>query len=725
MNDRINNDELVQTSHMAILKSYTAYAIALIVVIFLLGWEKWAIIPILAGVAACWYLHIKSILTDYQRLWVYGIAIMVTFFFYGIHHETTYDIAVVMASLLVLFTITGVKELITFNQCGYYITLMIAVIMRVSGGEEMSVLTVCRIILHIVLISAIAYLARSFIGKWEEILVDSIGEVATLKESTGRLNDFLANVSHELRTPVNAIIGLSSICAEKERDEEIKRDMLSVKSAGFKVASQISDILDYSEIDRGNLVLNEEDYMLSSLMNDIMADVREYMHTGTELTIDIDPATPAVMHSDSTKIKKIFKALISNGLKYTPEGGVYTKVFAEKRPYGVNLCIEVRDTGIGMTEEELSKVYEKYYQSDSSRTRSSSGLGLGLGIVSGFVKLLGGFMTINSQVNQETVVRVSIPQKVINEKSCMSITNPEKLYVAAFLHFDKFPNPLVREFYNHVIINMMKGLNISIDKIDSRESLERIVNTLPVTHLFVGQDEYEANSEYIDSISSKIIVSLVAEPGFTVNSDSEVRVMEKPFYSFPVVNALNLSVDKTMESGYKMMAKGVRALVVDDEPMNLVVAKSIFKRYGMEVSTADSGQAAIDVCRETTYDIIFMDHMMGSMDGVEAMKRIRNDVSGLNQMTPVVALTANAMSSAKRMFMDEGFDGFVSKPIEIEELERNLRRILPQNAITYVEVSEFEKGVKKSSDTGSKSENKTENKSENKNERDSEKNSGT
>ena len=128
--------------------------------------------------------------------------------------------------------------------------------------------------------------------------------------------------------------------------------------------------------------------------------------------------------------------------------------------------------------------------------------------------------------------------------------------------------------------------------------------------------------------------------------------------------------------------------------MNLVVAKSIFGRYGMKVFTATSGQESIDICRERVFDIIFMDHMMSGMDGVEAMKRIRTDVAGLNGSIPVVALTANAMSSAKQMFLSEGFDGFVIKPVETDELERVLRQVLPKSAITYVDaegnVEDFE-----------------------------------
>jgi CheY-like chemotaxis protein len=132
-----------------------------------------------------------------------------------------------------------------------------------------------------------------------------------------------------------------------------------------------------------------------------------------------------------------------------------------------------------------------------------------------------------------------------------------------------------------------------------------------------------------------------------------------------------------------MRCDGVKALVVDDEPMNLNVAKGIFKRYGMEVSTANSGEEAIEMCRTEDYELIFMDHMMPGMDGVEAMKRIRYDAGKNRRDFSIIALTANALSTAREMFIAEGFDGFVSKPIELIELERVLKKVLPKSLITY------------------------------------------
>ena len=132
--------------------------------------------------------------------------------------------------------------------------------------------------------------------------------------------------------------------------------------------------------------------MLSSVLHDLVTELRHEKTKEVELIIDVDPAIPAVMNSDVAKLKKILRALISNGLKYTKKGGVYVRIVAETQKYGVNLCIEVTDTGIGMSDYELEKVYDSFYQADSSRTRQGGGLGLGLAIASGFVALLGGLL---------------------------------------------------------------------------------------------------------------------------------------------------------------------------------------------------------------------------------------------------------------------------------------------------------------------------------------------
>ena len=679
--DRHDNS---QASHLLLLVGYSILVIILITESFLMGWEKWALIPIAIGMVLSWVIHIRQLLSSNARIWFYAMLMMCSYFFYGIHETSTFDLAIVMAVLMVLYTITAQSKLINFAMITYFMTMTYAVIKMIYLKETFDALVISRLAMHCISIFLIGWFSKTIIDKWKQVLGETKEEIVMLTDATERLNDFLANVSHELRTPVNAIVGLSGICIDKEDKEDIRRDMVSVRNAGRKVAEQIGDILDYSEIDRKNLVANSEDYMLSSILNDLVQEVREYKTNDVELIIDVDPSIPSVMNSDAAKIKKILRALISNGLKYTHEGGVYVRISCEEQEYGVNLSIEVTDTGIGMSEEELERVYERFYQVDSGRARLGGGLGLGLSIVSGFVSLLGGFMIIKSKPDVGTTVHVSLPQTVVNPTSCMSVANPEKLCLGAFLHFEKYPNPMVREYYNSMVLNIVNGLGVQMHRVDNTDNLKRLKESLHMTHLFVGEEEYLSDIKLMEELSKDMIVVVVANGDLKLPAKSRVRIMEKPFYCFPVVTVLNSDINTEDKGVGRLRCNGVRALVVDDEPMNLVVGKSIFKRYGMIVATAASGQESIDACREKHFDIIFMDHMMGGMDGVEAMKRIRSDVTGLANNVPIVALTANAMSSAKQMFLNEGFDGFVSKPIETEELERVLKQVLPKSSLSYV-----------------------------------------
>ena len=683
-----DQSELFQSSHLMLLVTYSVCAVALLGESLLMGWEKWVMLLVGVAVIVCWIMHFRQDTTPTVRIRIYAILMMCTAFFYGTHPTSTFDMAVVMAALIVLFTMTGMKSLITMCQITYYITMIYQFSVMAVTGEEFTWLLLTRSALHLIMIFFIGWFAKTIIDKWTTVLSSTQDEVEQLTEATERLNDFLANVSHEIRTPVNAVIGLTSICIDKSQNREIYGDLISVRDAGRKVADQISDILDFSEIDRKKAVCNNEDYMLSSVLHDLVSEIKTEKPKNVELIIDVDPAIPAVMHTDVSKLKKILRALISNGLKYTRKGGVYVRITSEQQSYGVNLCVEVTDTGIGMSEYELERVYDNFYQADSGRARMGGGLGLGLVIVSGFVSLLGGFMTISSKKDIGTTVVVSLPQKVVDPTSCMSVNNPDKLCLGAYLHFEKYSDPAVRDYYNSMVLNIVKGLGVQMHRVNNAEDLRLLHESIHMTHLFVAEEEYAANVELMESLAKELIVVVVANGDFILPPGARSRVMEKPFYCFPVVSVLNMSIHDKESIGKKMFCRGVKTLIVDDEPMNLVVGKSIFRRYGMEVTTVLSGQESIDICREKTFDIIFMDHMMSGMDGVEAMKRIRADVSGKNSETPVVALTANAMSSAKQMFLSEGFDGFVSKPIETDELERVMRQVLPKSSVTIEEISE-------------------------------------
>lgn len=682
MGDKFRDNELFNTAHVMILISYTIFSMVLILESLLLSWEKWALVIVTAGLAISWVIHIRQRISGYIRLWVYSVLMMGTFFFYGVHTTSTFDLAVVMGSVIIIYTMTGVKALIKLCVATYCVTMAYEVWALVMDGNAFTPLDVSRIMLHYAIIFMIGWVSTVIIDKWHAVLGSADDQISELGDATTRLSDFLANVSHEIRTPINAVIGLSKVCIKREKDEAIKRDLDAISAGGKRVYEQISDILDYSEIDRGNLAVNYEDYMISSILNDIVTEIRPYKNPRLELVIDVDPSVPSIMNADVYKIKKIMWHLIMNGLKYTREGGVYVRISTKPHEYGVNLYIEVTDTGIGMNGEELDRIFDRFYQGDSGRTRTTSGLGLGMSIVYGFVYSMGGFITVESEPDEGTSVRISIPQTVVDPSECMSVNNSEDLCIGAFLHFDKYINPHVREYYNSVVLNITRGLKVSLHRVDNIDSLKKLTKKIQLTHLFVGEEEYETDVDFMEELSKDVRIEVVANESFKLPLGSRIKILKKPFYCFPVVSVLNYQSENLEDEG-KMVCRNVRVLVVDDEPMNLTVAMGIFNSYGMIVATADSGIEAISRCKRNSYDIVFMDHMMPGMDGVEAMKRIRAEASKEHDDFPIVALTANAVSSAKEMFIKEGFDGFVSKPIETEELERVLKRVLPVSAITY------------------------------------------
>lgn len=675
----LEKNDLFQASQLTILLSYTVFSIILIAEAFLMHWEIWPLIPITIGVAASWILHLNQRFTERSRIWVYSAFIMFTFFFYGSHRTSVFDTVAVMSVVLILYTMTGIKKLITFLQFLYYITFGYGLLVLRHDGDPFDSLMISRAVLHIAVITTISIISRTTIDKWLQVMSTSNSEIEKLTDATDRLNDFLANVSHETRTPINAIIGLTGICIDEEEKPERQANLIAVRDAGRRVAEQISDILDFTEIDRKKLTNNYEDYMLSSLLNDLVEEIRPFKPKELELIIDVDPAIPSVMNSDISKLRKILRHLILNGLKYTREGGVYVRLYSLPEPYGVNLVIKVTDTGIGMTEEEQERVMERYYQADSGRSRQGGGLGLGLTIVSGFTASLGGFMTISSEEGKGTSVSVSIPQKVIESASCMSIAKPDQLCLGAFLHLDKYADPNVREYYNMMIRNIVRGFGVQMHRVDNAANLKKLLASVRLTHLFVSEEEYGDAADMIESIASGVVVVVVANHDFELPAGSRARIMEKPFYCFPVAAVLNAEY-REQAADEALHYRNLSALTVDDEPMNLIVAKNILKRYGMTVTTANSGTEAVELCKKHSFDIIFMDHMMPGMDGIETMKLIRANNARAHIDTPIVALTANAVSTARETFISVGFDGFVSKPIELVELERVLRRVLPKSA---------------------------------------------
>ena len=677
-----------RATHLLILLCYTFFTVVLTGESILLGWDTGAVVLLLLGLIVSWGLHITGKVSESGRMWLYFIMMMLAFFFYGIHETSIYDLAPVMIVAIIMCSATEMYSIIWLCVATYFLTMLYDFVFVLGGDVELTPLSVTRTLLHFALVCMAGYLARLVIGKRRRERAETDEKIAKLEEINRRTEDFLTNVSHELRTPINAVTGITAVMLKNEENDSRRKDIISIQNAGHRLFRQIEDILDYTEIDTGRIKVSEDTYMISSLMNDIITGNRMQAKEHTpEVIFDIDAGIPSVLLGDAKKIKKIIRHLIDNSIKFTKKGGVYVRIYALNKPYGINLCIRVSDTGVGIEESDLRKITEKFYQSSRGRNRRAGGLGLGLSIVHGLVEAMEGFMQIESAVGSGTTVSVSIPQKVSDSSPSMEIEDKSGLCLAAFLRPEKYEVPEVRNYYDEMISHMVQGLDVPLHRVTNIGELEKLISMYELTHLFIGKEEYEESKSYFEALDKNINVIAVADESFVLPAGSRVKLLRKPFYCFPVVGILNGGTAKNADSfeERRIICPGLKVLVVDDEPMNLIVAEGIFKDYQMRVKTAESGRKAIELCQKEDFDLIFLDHMMPEMDGVETLKRLRKIHADSSKALTVIAFTANAVSGAREMFLREGFDEFVSKPIDTLELDRVLKKVLPKSLIVYAD----------------------------------------
>ncbi len=670
-----------QSKHEKFIIFFASIAcIALTVESIILGWEFWVPPVIIIATTFIWIMNLSGRPSFEGRKPYYLVYAMMAVFYHGVHEASFFDIALVVSLVMLAYSFFDHYYMINLFLVEYFILLGIQIHLAYKANGSFDSLEISRIVLHVSFVTLLYFCCRRMIRDRKEAM-DSISERdEKIEDYEADMEDFLSNISHELRTPVNVVNGMSELLIKKSDDEEV----YAIKNAGIRLANQIEDIQDYTECKRNKVILEEEDYMCTSLMSDVVTNFRlSDNKKDLELIVDLDPNAPSVMRGDIKKLHKIFRHLLENAVKFTKSGGIYLRMYTEETEYGVNLCIEMNDTGIGMDMKDLNSVSEGIYQANKKRNRSSGGIGLGLYIVYGFAHKMGGFVKIESEKGSGTTVRVTVPQTVVDSKPCLALTDKVKGDILFHVRSDKYKTPKVRDFYRYMATNLASGMHVQLYSVETVKEIEKLRYKLDVKYIFMGEEEYNADPEYFDSLSkSDIVVAVSAEKDFKASPGSRVIVMPKPIYAYPAIKILNEGVDavniESTENYVKPVFKGVKALVVDDEPMNLVVATELFRDYEMNVDTAISGQEAILKCNDNHYDIVFMDHMMPEMDGVEAMKIIKKVAFEKGKTLPVVALTANAVSGAREMFMNEGFDGFIAKPVDISDFERVMQKVLPK-----------------------------------------------
>lgn len=456
-------------------------------------------------------------------------------------------------------TLTSYFKTCTSQQgmVGLYITEYSNACQKASDVAEI-VMTVFNVIMIITAIISV-YNSCKYAAKYGE-------ELNALKETADAANvaksSFLANMSHEIRTPINAVLSMDEMILRESHDEQIKEYAQDIKTAGNTLLSLINDILDLSKIESGKMTLVEDTYCIKNIIKDVNVLISEKAKgKGLKFEMNISPNIPMGLYGDSLRIKQIIINLLNNAVKYTHEGTVtfMLSMCRAKNTKEASLYIRVRDTGTGIKQEDMGKLFAKFERINEQQNMNVEGTGLGMSITKQFLDMMNGTIKVKSVYGEGSEFIVIIPQQ--------------------------------------------------------------ITDYTPIGQDILGEERKQA--------------------AYT-----------------PIFTAPNAKI-----------------LITDDNPMNLKGITLLLKQTMIQVDMAVSGEECIGKCKTNNYDIIFLDHQMPEMDGIETLYHIK-EITG---DTPVIMLTANALAGAKETYLKAGFTDFLSKPVDPQQLEKMVYQYLPNS----------------------------------------------
>ena len=383
-------------------------------------------------------------------------------------------------------------------------------------------------------------------------------------------SQFLANMSHEIRTPINGILGMDSVLLKECHDENLREYAKNIQSAGQSLLSIINDILDISKIESGKMEILTIRYQLFSVLNDCYNLTKiKLQNKPVSFIMQINEKLPSWLYGDEVRIRQIINNFLSNAVKYTKEGNITFELdFEEKTDEQILLVITVRDTGIGIKEEDLGKLFESFTRIEEKRNRNIEGTGLGLNLTKNLVNLMGGEVFAESTYGKGSCFTAKIPQKIADAK--------------------------------------------------------------PMGDFGKRYQQYLSTSD---------------------------------------------------DDKLSFLAPDAKILVVDDVTMNLKVVEGLLKATKIQIDTAVSGSECQECVKTTPYQMIFLDHMMPEMDGLETLEHMKNLADNPNAQTPVIMLTANAIVGAKEEYIEAGFTDYLTKPIRETELLEMILKYLPEELV--------------------------------------------
>lgn len=504
-----------------------------------------------------------------------------------------------------------------------------------------------------------------------QLCSDLNAEKIKADEANEAKSAFLSSMSHEIRTPMNAIVGITDIMLRRDLSEQDKEYLNNIKSSGNALLTIINDILDFSKIESGKMELVCDEYEPMSMLSDLgMLFLNRIGDKSVELLFDIDANLPARLHGDVLRLRQVIINIVNNAIKFTDEG--YVKLSIKVHSINddeVELFFSVKDTGQGIEEGNISKIFSTYQQVDEKKNKYKEGTGLGLSISQKFVEMMGGKIGVKSKYGEGSEFYFTVIQKLVDGTKAARVKKTDGIIVSAIMDN---------------ILNLQTLKSLCMDYGVRFEDMSTLADTGEVPEFVFVDEAHNACRISEMACDCNTTVCLLQNPMRDSAWNCGAVVVNKPLYSLNFCNTLNREVSENSLQEDKTLgfiAPNARILVVDDNEMNLKVAMGLLEPLQMKIETADNGKLALDKIKHNHYDLIFMDHMMPIMDGVEATITLRSMDDEYCRTVPVIALTANAVTDAREQFVRAGMNDFVAKPIKLKEICAKIKKWLPEELV--------------------------------------------
>ncbi len=668
---------------------FVVYTVGMFVVAQISGWNIFIKEIIVLCAAAGVLTDLKQYRTYEFRAKSIAALAWLNLLLYALQTRSLSTMLSTMAGLIVLLGLFCIPQIIYGGMIltTFIFLYHIFVAKTIAVGSVNDAVRVCLQLLSVYTVSVVTCIMIRDRQEASGQLIEKIHELEVAEKSK---DDFMVNISHEIRTPINAVCGMSEAILQEELPPDVRKDVIDIQTAGRNLLATVSNILDFSELESGQMQLAEESYNITSTITDIinMALTKENGRH-LELIVDCDANLPSNLVGDEQKLRRAVMNLLDNAMKFTNNGGIILRITGRKEEYGMNLMVSVKDSGIGITRTDVEKIFTSFSQVDTKRNRKEGGVGLGLAITQALVRSMGGFLTVNSTPGAGSEFLFTVPMKVLDETPIVSVKNKKQLFAACYINMDKYNYSVVREGYETCIAHMADQFGILFRICKNLPELKRRMEHEKYSHVFIGWEEYCEETEFFEQLSSRTTVVLILNYGQDTRVGSGMLRIYKPFTVLSIAAVFNgqklIRNEEHISIHNRFIAPKANVLVVDDNAMNLKVMARLLLPYQIKVTMAGSGQEALDKLDHKQFDCVFLDHMMPEMDGVETLHRIRRKPGSYFQSLTVIAFTANAIGGAREMFLSEGFDDFIAKPIELSVLERMLRKYIPKSKQVVIE----------------------------------------